>query len=290
MDKLPWDMCQQYKAIPHNQRFHRPTEEMPSSHPNWDDMTEPRGFGSVDRLAEHIEHYVPMDWDMDTSSLQFDWSMLCDSSEKYARQIWSAVLPQSIRELVAAWGNVNGENEIKTFNAIMNGDRVGLMQVFRMLNHQSKAFFKAYKQEHDDDDGSDVEISKMKTNRNKVMCDILTEFVRASKTPGTQDMTDLEMLTYAAMQLLRNTFKHSVNNWQITTIFRLFGDLYAKAAETNRGVRLSSLSEEELKEHVSDDAGMPNMEDDMYCFDVDALQIPGEDEGYFCFNELNDIC
>lgn len=288
MDKLPWDMCQQYKAVPHNQRFHRATENMPSSHPMWDSITQPRGMGSVDRLAAHIEHYVPMEWSMDTSSLTFDWSMLCDKSDKYSRQIWSAVLPQSVRNMISAWGKANGESEIKTYNAIMNGDRVGLMQVFRLLNHQSQVFFKEYKREHANEDGAEIEINRMKTNRNDVMCSILTEFVRASKTPGTQDMTDIELLTYAAMQLLRNTFTHSVNNWQITTIFRLFGDLYARAAEENRGAMLKNLSDEELKESVSDDAGVPNVEDDAY-FDVESLQIPGEDDGCFIFNEMDDV-
>lgn len=290
MDFLDYDFCQQFKFKPHNQRFHAATEEMPSNSPLWDKETSPRGKGSVDRLAKLIEDCVDVNWSLDTSSLKFDWHMMLDSGEQYKHQIWAAIVPQHIRDLIASYGKVKGDNETKTYNSIMKGDKVGLVQMFRMLNQQNKLFFSAYKASHEDEDGADVELSKLKANRNEAIREIVTEFVRASHTPGVEAMDDKQLLSYAAMQLLRNTFTYKTNNWQIASIFRVFGDVYADTASSNKGAALCALPEDELNAILDDEYPAPaDMEDIL--FNVNDLCVPEESDDLdaFLYNELNDL-
>lgn len=291
MDFLDYDMCQQFKFKPHNQRFHMASDKMPSDSPKWDEVTMPRGLGSVDRLAQLMEERVDTKYELDTSSLAFDWHLMLDNAEQYKHQIWAAIIPQHLRDLIASYGKVKGDNEMRTYNAIMNGDKIGLVQLFRMLNQQNKLFFAAYQTSHEGEDRGDVELNKVKANRNKAIRDIITEFVRASYTPGTDSMTDNELLTYAAMQLLRNTFTYKTNNWQIASIFRAFGDIYADSVMKNKGEALCALPEDEREAIFNAEDCAPAVMEDVP-FDVDSLQIPDEEaDGLVAFtiNPMDDL-
>lgn len=290
MDFLDYDFCQQFKFKPHNQRFHAASDEMPSNHPEWNKITLPRGKGSVDRLAQLIDDCVDVNWSLDTSSLKFDWHMMLDSGEQYKHQIWAAIVPQHIRDLIASYGKVKGENETKTYDSIMKGDKVGLVQMFRMLNQQNKTFFAAYKASHEGEDGAEVELNKLKTNRNEVIREIVTEFVRVSHTPGVETMDDKQLLSYAAMQLLRNTFTYKTNNWQIASIFRVFGDIYADTASSNKGAALCALPEAELNAILDSEYPAPAPQEENG-FDIEAYAIPEETESLdaFLYNELSDL-
>lgn len=274
LDKLDRAFIERFTGKPYNQRFKDANLERPHDHESWDKVTKPKGEGSVDRLGDIIGWYVDDCLMLNTSSLRFDWKLLCSRDPRH-KQVCGAVVPTWIVERLGGFSPEPGSYNDNLLKRICAGDKVGFAEFFRMLEHQNAEFFKKLKENEDDP----RVLQWNNKDRIELIRSIVVDFVRLG-TKAVEGMEDSEVLEYAAAAILRNTFRYEKNmGRQARFVFDVFGDIYADTYLTNI---LSDSSSEEASadERPVDDA-----------FDPDALCAPpeGDEFGFIFSNELDDL-
>ena len=277
LNELSRDIVKRYKFKPFNQRFKDANPEFPHDHVVWDNVTKAKGNGSVDRLGDVVASIMPDRLHLDVSSLNFDWKMMLNNDERFAKQIQMTVVPAAMMRMIDTLGDVTGSKEQLLIEDIRAGKRVGLAKFFRLLWHQNANFLKAYEKKESDT----LILSWTRHDHIETIRKIITDFVRASATPGTENMDDGDLLAYAANQLLRNTFIRNVE-YQTRHLIQIFGDIYAANVMDNIVSGYHPETPDELDHEICEPE---------YVFDPDAYSIPEEYDAYDAMlsSELDDL-
>lgn len=291
MNFLPRNITEDFEKRPYNQRHHAATIEMPSSSEVWDKITMPLGDGAVDRACVLVDDITPKALKLDTDSINFNWKtdygILVDQRPEFNKQPRAAIIPPHIAELIATVGKVNGFYEQRTFDAIMNGEAVGLKAFFNMIKQQNENFIDAYIRMSGHADGvQDGTINKIRSDKTELIRKIFAEYMAATHMPHVENMSEDDRIRYAANVLIKDTFKYESNTWRIVHLIRWFGDIYADIAADNRINGFAAKPENEKMALLHEEAD---------AFTLDGLYVPGEDDSMsgmldsFIANPMDDV-
>ena len=283
LNELSRDIVKRYGFKPYNQRFKDANPECPHDDPTWDQVTKKKALGSVDRLGDIVASSTPDHLMLDTASLDFDWRMMMSTDPRYQKLIHKAVVPQNMMHLLDAIGECSGSKEGLRMDDMRAGRPIGFGVFFRMLWQRNANFFKKLEETEDDI----TRINWTKNDHISMIRSLVVAFIRNSTTPGVAEMSDDEVLAYAANNMLRNTFAQN-QGYQTRHIFNIFGDIYAKTVMDNIVAGYKPETEDELDNELPD----------MPAFDPDAYAIPDEPEyesvygayDAMLMNEMSDLC
>ncbi len=285
---LPADITNDFDKRPYNQRHHAATLENPSSdNEYWDAQTMPLGNGSVDRTCVLVDKMTNEALSLDTSSLEFDWTILLDMNPDFNKQPRAAIIPSHIIELISSIGKVNGFYEQRTYESILNGEAVGLKSFFNMIKQQNENFIDAYiRMNSTDGHLKDGEVNKLRSDRTQLVRKIFAEYIAATHMPHVETMSEDDRVRYAANILLKDTFRFESNAWRIVHLIRWFGDIYADVADNNRLERFAAKSEAEQNTLLGLGAS------DEEPFSLEGLTPPPAEYALdtFVMNPMDDVC
>lgn len=246
---LPKNITEDFEKRPYNQRHHAATIDMPSCSDKWDEITMPLGYGSVDRTCVLVDGATHKELTLDTSSLEFDWTIMLDMNTDFNKQPRAAVIPQHLVEMISSVGKANGFYEQRTYESVLNGEAVGLKAFFNMIKQQNENFIDAYiRMNGADERATEGEVNKLRSDRTQLVRKIFAEYIAATHMPHVESMSEDDRVRYAANILLKDTFRFESNTWRIVHLIRWFGDIYADIAANNRIKRFAAKSASEQNE------------------------------------------
>lgn len=266
LEELVKEIVEKYNFKPFNERHKSASPDKPNNHPSWDAETAEKGEGSVDRLGDVLRNFVDERLSIDTSSLKFDWQMLKNPDERINKQICKSAVSKDLVVAIKRLGESNNEVDAEIIKKMEEGNLIGFSELFPLLSYLNAIFFKEYREDEEDKDGSPVRITN--EYRNNIIRNIVLEFIR-SGTPSAKDLDDEEVIAMGANSALKMVFNASKHAKHQKFTLELFGDKYAEAVLMN-----------EARGYV------PTTPDE-FDYDISEYDIPVYDS--IVGNELNDI-
>ena len=284
MTPLPESLMAKYSVAPFFARYkkkvakkvgNKTVYEIDPFNPYWDGVdengeqtgypkTNPRGNGVIDRVDSYIETQVSHELELDTSKMRFSWSMMASHDPRFSIGEKKAVVNKKLAEELQEFGpikaNVGSTSTPNTrlMASAVNGESIGVLDLFNLLCSQKAAFFNAVDAAQEDEGVDEYESEKARrfdnVGRIKFIRNAIIAFMKNMKLDG---YADEELLKLAANWILRRTWRSASDAYakldeedsnaralkseedpalllRVRRIFDVFGDVYAKNVTENR--------------------------------------------------------
>lgn len=285
MTPLPESLMTKYSETPYFARYKKKVSKLVGNKtvsvvdpfdPYWNGVNEngepsgypktlPRGKGAIDRVDSYIETQVSYELELDTSKMRFAWSMMASHDPRFCIGEKKAIVNKKLAEELQEFGpikaNVGSTSTPNTrlmANAV-NGESIGVLDLFNLLCSQKAAFFNAVDAAQEDEGVDEYESEKARrfdnVGRIKFIRNAIVAFMKSMKLDG---YTDDELLKLAANWILRRTWRSASEAYaklkdmsdgndralkseedhalllRVRRIFDIFGDVYAENVIENR--------------------------------------------------------
>lgn len=284
MTSLPESLMAKYSETPYFARYkkkvakkvgNKTVYEIDPFDPYWDGVdengeqtgypkTNPRGNGVIDRVDSYIETQVSHELELDTSKMRFSWSMMASHDPRFSigekKAIANKKLAEELQEFGPIKANVGSTSTPNTrlMASVVNGESIGVLDIFNLLCSQKAAFFNAVDAAQEDEGVDEYESEKARrfdnAGRIKFIRNAIVAFMKSMKIDG---YTDEELLKLAANWILRRTWRSASDAYakldeedsnaralkseedpalllRVRRIFDIFGDIYAENVTKNR--------------------------------------------------------
>lgn len=285
MTPLPESLMVKYSETPYFARYkkkvakrvgNKTVYEIDPFDPYWDGVdengeptgypkTNPRGSGVIDRVDTYIETQVSHELELDTSRMRFSWSMMASHDLRFSIGEKKAIVNKKLAEELQEFGpikaNVGSTSTPNTrlMASAVNGENIGVLDLFNLLCSQKAAFFNAVDAAQEDEGVDEYESEKARrfdnVGRIEFIRNAIVAFMKSMKLDG---YTDKELLKLAANWVLRRTWRSASEAYakledmpdgneralkseenpalllRVRRIFDIFGDVYAENVVENR--------------------------------------------------------
>lgn len=284
MTPLPESLMAKYSETPYFARYKKKVAkrignktlyEIDPFDPYWDGVdengeqtgypkTSRRGSGVIDRVDRYIETQVSYELELDTSKMRFSWSMMASHDPRFCVAERKAVVNKKLAEELQEFGpikaNVGSTSTPNTrlMASAVNGENIGVLDLFNLLCSQKAAFFNAVDAAQEDEGIDEYESEKARrfdnVGRIEFIRNAIVAFMKNMKLDG---YTDEELLKLAANWILRRTWRSASDAYakldeedsnaralkseedpalllRVRRIFDIFGDIYAENVTKNR--------------------------------------------------------
>ena len=259
MTPLPESLMAKYSETPYFARYkkkvakkigNKTVYEIDPFDPYWDGVdengeqtgypkTNPRGNGVIDRVDSYIETQVSHELELDTSKMRFAWSMMASHDSRFCVAEKKAVVNKKLAEELQEFGPIKADTgdsstpNTRLMASAVNGESIGVLDLFNLLCSQKAAFFNAIDATQEDEGVDEYESEKARrfdnAGRIKFIRNAIVVFMKNMKLDS---YTDEELLKLAA-------------NWILRRIRRIACDAYAKLEDMPDGNARALKSEED---------------------------------------------
>lgn len=284
MTPLPESLMMKYSETPYFARYKKKVAKKVGNKtvygidpfdPYWDGVdengeptgypkTNPRGNGVIDRVDSYIETQVSHELELDTSKMRFAWSMMASHDQRFCISEKKAIVNKNLAEEIQEFGPIKADvgststPNTRLMASAVNGENIGVLDLFNLLCSQKAAFFNAVDAAQEDEGVDEYESEKARrfdnVGRIKFIRNAIVAFMKNMKLDG---YTDEELLKLAANWILRRTWRSASDVYakldeednnvralkseedpalllRVRRIFDIFGDIYAENVTKNR--------------------------------------------------------
>lgn len=214
MEELPSSLTVKYEVKPYFRRFEEvEVDDLVDEgrrhkfHEQWDELTEPRGTGAIDRIGVYLEGQISpvLDLGYVGKTPWFDWKQITSSRPQDNRVVSRTVVPQDLANAMLSLGPVkpgNGTRIEKILAAVENGQAVGYAEFFDAVMVQNAAFWNEIDRSFFDNAKAESEEGQ---ERSKAMTRLLIGFIRVAVKD--ENMPEEDALRLYANIMVRETRK-----------------------------------------------------------------------------------